>query len=90
MTDWVTEYSNSKPQEFQKAGPKTWIQRKGITQNYEKTAWTDQMRFLTEVEYEQVKSQKELIKQTVEQMTGDLSKYEEGYNAALILLGEEA
>lgn len=90
---WFTEQLAFEPIEFSRLNPHMWIQRRKIqlrTRDMDTgtVLYTCESRKLTNEEYEQIQNQIEDVKRIVADLT-DTAKYEEGYNAAMILLGQE-
>lgn len=93
MQEWHREQTIEKTSEFTRLGPTSVIQRRKFeelpeTLDGKKQGYTCESRILTNAEYEQVRNQIEDVKRIVADIT-DTAKYEEGYNAAMILLGQE-
>lgn len=87
LTNWTKEYMGFKPEEFMRLNSKTWMQRRKITEESE-GSWSCESRKLSNEEYQVVQNQIEDVKRIVADLT-DTAKYEEGYNAAMILMGQE-
>lgn len=93
MNNWFTESMGFYPEEFMRLNPHMWIQRRNVKEQTDDegniVGYTCESRKLTNEQYNEVKTQIENVKRIIQDLT-DTAKYEEGYNAALILLGEEA
>lgn len=90
-TEWQKDIASFKPPEFEKANQKEWIQRRNIqevTENGE-TVWESELRFISNDVYEDLMDMKD-ISEYVIQNVAPMAQYYEGYNAAMILLGQEA
>lgn len=95
MTNWVEEYANTKLPEFQRLNPNMWMQRRNFREyaydsENENTPITYicECRKINNEEYQQVRNQIEDTKRIVNELAG-VSKYEDGYKAAQILLGDD-
>lgn len=83
---WFAEHLGFYPDEFMPLNPNMWIQRRNV-QPVETGGYVCESRKLNNEEYSKVKTQIEEVKRIIQDLT-DSTKYEEGYNAAMILLGE--
>ena len=92
MSNWFEESMGFRPEEFMCLNPHMWIQRRNVKEikdeNGEVISYTCESRKLTNEQYNVVKTEIDNIKRIIQDLT-DTAKYEEGYNAALVLLGLE-
>lgn len=89
MNVWQKEIMGFKPEnEFTPLNDTSWIQRRNI-KPISDDMWSCEYRILNEKEYQDAFDEIVQIKRIIADLT-DTAKYEEGYNAAMILLGREA
>lgn len=91
---WVKDFSSVEPREFEKASNDTWIQRRSIKKIEDPESgsiyWVSEIRFISDKEYRNVYDQKQLILETANSLLSSYDLYQQGYDAAMILLGQEA
>lgn len=92
MTKWFNEQLGFYPEEFMRLNPQMWIQRRNIKTLRDDegniTGYTCESRKLTNDDYSEVRTQIEDTKRIIEDLT-ETAQYKEGYEAAMILLGQQ-
>ncbi len=95
---WINETLTREPEEFQKLNSSTYIQRRNIIQSRADGSYTCESRKITADEYEEIMSKRTADKEAVilKTMIAEFTRaatitaeYQDGYEAAKILLGGE-
>ena len=84
---WFKDYINVNTDEFQRLNDSTYIQRRNFEQIDEEQYVCD-ARLITLDEYNEIMERRDEIKKVVLETT-NTAAYEDGYKAAMILLGGE-